>query len=407
MNLNMMNEAFKRKYSNTLTESVNDTDKEQLRKALVLRSMNVVANGGNIKSLEIALQDVIENFYPDHCWWEVTDCQIFNELLGGCNPRQICDMIVDQLKPEFAENAEVEEALIEGTSETKLATNSKGDYLVAASSGKGYTVFNSSDVCIGGFDGDSDDEAKQKFQSGKLSEAIEECFTSYVVEELNKHLSRLNESEISPEDQRDSDLIRSMIDKIGKRSNAKFTPEEQGVMQKYGINRNNWQRQLSVGGRSLHPEYDGKTRKVYDGYYDFTGRTVSNGSVSKINYADRARKLPQRTDNQVGGAWRPNGSINAHTNASNSTLQDVERAVQAEQDRQPVEDMKHALWDRKYHTRQADSAIQKYDDAVAKAQAEYNHQIDNAKKWRDRDIEYGNAGRKRAQDKIDTLLRRK
>ena len=78
MNLKMMNESFKRKYSNTLNEAIDDSDKEQLRKALVLRSMNVVANGGNIKQLEIALQEVIENFYPDHCWWEVTDCQIMS-----------------------------------------------------------------------------------------------------------------------------------------------------------------------------------------------------------------------------------------------------------------------------------------------------------------------------------------
>ena len=119
MNLNIMNEAFKRKYSNTLNEAVESSDKEALRKALVLRSMNVVANGGNIKSLEVALQDVIENFYPDRCWWEVTDCQIFNELfMNGVSPREICDLIVDQLKPEFTQSSEnVEESIEEPVEE--------------------------------------------------------------------------------------------------------------------------------------------------------------------------------------------------------------------------------------------------------------------------------------------------
>ena len=154
MNLKMMNESFKRKYSNTLNEAIDDSDKEQLRKALVLRSMNVVANGGNIKQLEIALQEVIENFYPDHCWWEVTDCQIFNELfMNRVNPRQICDLIVDQLKPEFASDS-VEEAMMMPSGsdkEVKLATNDNGDYLIKKP-GLGYTAYNRSDVCIGGFD---------------------------------------------------------------------------------------------------------------------------------------------------------------------------------------------------------------------------------------------------------------
>ncbi len=95
-----MNEAFKRRYSDVLTESVDESYKGQLKKALVMRSMNVVANGGNKKDLEIALQSVIEEFFPDKCWWEVTDCNIFMELLGGANPREVCDMIVDQLKSD-------------------------------------------------------------------------------------------------------------------------------------------------------------------------------------------------------------------------------------------------------------------------------------------------------------------
>ena len=60
----------------------------------------------------------------------------------------------------------------------KLSTNSKGDYLVKSSTGKGYTVFNKDDTCIGGFDGENDNEAKNKFMSGKINEDMEGQFSN-------------------------------------------------------------------------------------------------------------------------------------------------------------------------------------------------------------------------------------
>lgn len=106
MNLRSINEAFKREYTPILKESVDTSDIAQLKKDLVMKSMSVVANGGNIKALEIALQGVIEDHYPDHCWWEVTNCSIFNELLSGTKPREVCDIIVDNIKPQFRDNGE-------------------------------------------------------------------------------------------------------------------------------------------------------------------------------------------------------------------------------------------------------------------------------------------------------------
>lgn len=349
MNLNMMNEAFKRKYSNTLNEAVESSDKEALRKALVLRSMNVVANGGNIKSLEVALQDVIENFYPDHCWWEVTDCQIFNELfMNGVNPREICDLIVDQLKPEFAGN--VEEALVE--------------------------------------------EADEELDDGVI-EALKEC------------LNRLNEATMSDEDARDSAIIKGIIDKTQTRRNAKLTPEEQGVMTKYGINRDTWSKELSVDGRSLHPSYDGKTSKTYKDYHDWTGTLHRNGDPNKINYADRARKLPQRADSQIAGRWSSNGAINAHTRNGDSTLIDVEREVAADKDRAPVKDMERHLWDRKYYQGRIDRAQGDYDSAMNKARAQYDREVKWASDQYKRDTVDASQSRQRAQDRIDQMLKRK
>ena len=88
----------------------------------------------------------------------------------------------------------------------------------------------------------------------KLYKSIDEeySFDKSVESKLTEALNKLNEDNISPEDQHDSDLIRSMLDKMNNRANAKFSPEEIAVMDKYGIKRDNNRRNLSVDGRDLY-----------------------------------------------------------------------------------------------------------------------------------------------------------
>ena len=52
----------------------------------------------DIKSYEIAFQDVIEKICPNHCWWEVTDCNIFMDLLEHKDPEKTVIEIIKQLK---------------------------------------------------------------------------------------------------------------------------------------------------------------------------------------------------------------------------------------------------------------------------------------------------------------------
>ena len=81
------------------------------------------------------------------------------------------DYIPDE-DPEFQDDGEIEGFLTEA--EQKLATNSKGEYLVRASSGLGYTVYNRSNVAIGGFEEDDDNNAITRFRRGNIKEATEE-----------------------------------------------------------------------------------------------------------------------------------------------------------------------------------------------------------------------------------------
>lgn len=54
----------------------------------------------NIKSYEVAFQDVIERVFPDECWWEVTECQIFNHLMEHKDPEATVIAILKGLKED-------------------------------------------------------------------------------------------------------------------------------------------------------------------------------------------------------------------------------------------------------------------------------------------------------------------
>lgn len=49
-----------------------------------------------IKNIEIALQAVIEKNYPDKCWWETCNVNIYMELLNCIPPPVLVDKIVKE-----------------------------------------------------------------------------------------------------------------------------------------------------------------------------------------------------------------------------------------------------------------------------------------------------------------------
>lgn len=54
----------------------------------------------NIKAYEVAFQDVIEEVFPDECWWDVTSCEIFTHLLEHKNPEATVIAILKGLKED-------------------------------------------------------------------------------------------------------------------------------------------------------------------------------------------------------------------------------------------------------------------------------------------------------------------
>ena len=54
----------------------------------------------NIKAYEIAFQDIIERIFPDECWWEVTECEIFYHLMEHKDPEKTIIAILKGLKED-------------------------------------------------------------------------------------------------------------------------------------------------------------------------------------------------------------------------------------------------------------------------------------------------------------------
>ena len=80
---------------------INSTQREQLAQKL-FDKMTKMRKGGekNIKSYEIAFKDVIEEVFPDECWWDVTGCEIFQHLMEHKDPEATVIAILKELKED-------------------------------------------------------------------------------------------------------------------------------------------------------------------------------------------------------------------------------------------------------------------------------------------------------------------
>lgn len=209
--------------------------------------------------------------------------------------------------------------------------------------------------------------------------------------------------EISPEDQHDSDLLRSVILKSRDRKNASLTKDERDVMDKYGLTRANGG--IYKKGKENKTNYK-LDRDVDSSYWgdDFIDPEASSGvtrelskgrnfprGIDKVNLADRARKLDAR------GGLKKVGNVLVYRDAdknydySNTSWRDAEAAdMQA-----PYIETRGALGGRKDIKRYRDLAQRDYDIAVANAK----RKLDSSTKYLDSREDYVN-------DIIDRNLKR-
>lgn len=271
-----------------------------------------------------------------------------------------------------------------------------------------------------------------------------------VLESLRNLLSILNEAEMSDEDRRESDLIRSAYAKIQKRVNARLTPEEQAVLDKYGIQREYKDLKYATD----HPNFDystnlvdnsddrymhGKTvgryysRKNPDGSTDYSrhGYTVTR-DTDKINYADRARKRPERLKNrEFNYTYSNNWSRDGYSddvigeidyNIKPSAEDEITRrgisqnAAINRMSQSNLRKMQGLLDRRKDAQKDLDNAKAEYNKSKAANDANYMKKMQAAERDYDRSMDYAKREfdrksnperRDRAQSGIDAMLKRK
>ena len=81
--------------------SITNNQREKLSKGLFDKTIELRnTDEKNIKAYEIAFQDVIEEVFPDECWWNVTSCDIFMHLMEHKDPVATVIAILKGLKED-------------------------------------------------------------------------------------------------------------------------------------------------------------------------------------------------------------------------------------------------------------------------------------------------------------------
>ena len=158
----------------------------------------------HIKSVASLVHKAVENLTKDNRVGTRPDGMSFYVLSDkrSADPEKMKKVILDALAAEGYEPDEVQfvdkgqvygyvigkikmmaratmsyqkkENLTEKVEDDILATNSRGDYLVKNSSGRGYSVFTMHNVWQGGFECDSDEKAVNRFNRGDFNESLTE-----------------------------------------------------------------------------------------------------------------------------------------------------------------------------------------------------------------------------------------
>lgn len=232
---------------------------------------------------------------------------------------------------------------------------------------------------------------------------------------IEEKLNSLNEAEMSDEDKHDSEILKQIFRKTQERANAALTPEEKAVLQKYNLGRDTYIKNVGSVRRDIPnnnvyifnrddvvPRIDSKTGGIYRRF-------------DKINYADRARKRPERGENAnrfVGDYLSPASDYEREHQVNNdeywngTKYQRMERIADNQQMTKNVRNMKDILQRRKEAQQFLDNSQAEQDAKINKLKAQYESRIDSLKKYYDDANQNSKARIDRANNEIDALLKR-
>lgn len=232
---------------------------------------------------------------------------------------------------------------------------------------------------------------------------------------IEEKLNSLNEAEMSDEDKHDSEILKQIFRKTQERANAALTSEEKAVLQKYNLGRDTYIKNVGSVRRDIPnnnvyifnrddvvPRTDSKTGGIYRRF-------------DKINYADRARKRPERGENAnrfVGDYLSPAPDYEREHQVNNdeywngTKYQRMERIADNQQMTKNVRNMKDILQRRKEAQQFVDNSQAEQDAKINKLKAQYESRIDSLKKYYDDANQNSKARIDRANNEIDALLKR-
>ena len=123
MSIKAINESFRRLYESDTENSSFEDEFSDLELALRNTVDTLIDNSEfHIKQYEIAIQDTIENYFPEQSWWDVTNINIFMDLFENRDPYSTIDKILRDLR---GEEEPVEETLNEARNYDNIEINDK------------------------------------------------------------------------------------------------------------------------------------------------------------------------------------------------------------------------------------------------------------------------------------------
>ena len=219
---------------------------------------------------------------------------------------------------------------------------------------------------------------------------FENYIKKILAESSDNYLQALTEAEMSAQDRRDSELLRSIIDKTRIRTNAKLTDEEKEVLARYGLQRDDRSviipdlQMLQLSDRDLGNARGGNQFERAGKRGSSDPRRSYHNKEDEVNYADIARKRSVRAKQRLDAI-------------SGDVLSKYQR------DRR---DLENAIWYRDYHKKIVDEADATYQKAIRSAREVYDKLIANAEKARDEVDEYHRPQMDKYAAIIDAILHR-
>ena len=250
----------------------------------------------------------------------------------------------------------------------------------------------------------TEDEVSEEKADDVVEDDTDDDEDDDFMEALSEKLSQMNEAEMSDEDKRDNQILRNIYDKTQRRANAALTPEEQAVLDKYGLYRSTGNKDIMKPGKdAFHASSITSPPRYFRGGIDVHD--------DRVNLADRARKI---SDRQPIRDFVNSGDYNFYDTTYDhdpkgdykNTFQRKMNRAHSAQMQQPMQDMKRLISTRNYEQGRLDKADANYKDAIAKAKSDYEKRMKSAEDSLASTKKYASKSVNDANAEIDRMLKR-